>query len=559
MSNSLAHENARHFRYQKIARPFRGSLKNATAMILSVEATPVSEEDFLTLLRAEYPRYYGGIEWVKFHQFQGGWRKHRDVYYRLAVINVIADPVLRETFYADREEIYRRTGWYPLIQGSRVRFFDTPYRDMERHAHRGFEMPPIGTLRRVEPVAASDTDGNSFLVVGDQGTLLLDCGMRDVGRPSPSAIFLSHFHRDHAGGVWPLLRQSDLPVVLSPVSLKYLCALRHIPEAERRALARCSVYPQEVRAAERTDGTAIEIFPVFHCPGAYGLRIEDRHGNALTYFGDLCLRNGFHNFTEEAYQIAARGGGARWALLDAALVGRHLHGDEGHVTLKSTISNLLKQEQRRNLIFICDRPETQLYSYIQSFIQTMPVRAIKYLISPELYHVVRTLWQPQIARDVESSDPVVRALLGNFMHNFAETQRLYPLAEQILRSIDLQFPCVIFADPTDLARMPSLRERAANGDIFLSGTLAVRDTVPVEVSDLGHPVIHRIASADWGFHSEEADLAAFIRRLTAEGVNVVLFHNFPHRIEHFIHAHHLDKARVQAMRDAPFELYHQAS
>ncbi len=75
-----------------------------------------------------------------------------------------------------------------------------------------------------------------------------------------------------------------------------------------------------------------------------------------------------------------------------------------------------------------------------------------------------------------------------------------------------------------------------------------------EVAGLGHPAVHRIASADWGFHSEEADLAAFTRRLAAEGVNVLLFHTFPQRIERFIQAHQLDRARVQAIQDARIDL-----
>lgn len=557
MNQHYVHNNARHFRYEKTTRPFHGSLRRATIVLTGLTTPPVSEEQFLDLIRDEYPRYYAQIEWVKFHQF-AGYGKQRDVFYRLAVVNLQPDPVVRETFFQDREEITRRTGWYPLIQGSRAKFYDTPYRDVERAARERAEasLPPLGTLRRLMPIAASDDEGNSFLVTGDQGTILLDCGMRGHTVPEDvSTIFLSHFHRDHAGGVWLQIDEKDVPMILSQASLNYLCSIHHIPEATRRRLAARSFYPSEARALERSDGVAMDIFPVFHCPGAYGIRLEDKEGTALTYFGDLCLKNGFRDFTDEAFRIITKSGKSRWVVLDATLAGRRERAIDDERSLKSVVARMTQQQQGKSLIFVSDRPETLLYSYLQAFaLTTTAPRSIKLFIAPELYRVLRVLWKPIIFNDLEESDPVVRATVGKSLINFAETQRLYPLFENILARVPLTDPCIIFASPGDITRISALRRRVQSSDMVLSGTLAVREGIPAELLNAQPASLLRIASSDWSFHSDEVSLADFIRKLTAQQVRVVLFHNYPDRLERFIHTYQLDPDFTFVARASPIDL-----
>jgi glyoxylase-like metal-dependent hydrolase (beta-lactamase superfamily II) len=557
MNQRYTHNNAQHFRYEKTTRPFHGSLRRATIALTGLSSPPTSEEQFLDVIRDEYPHYYVQIEWVKFHQF-AGYGKQQGVFYRLAVVNLQPDPVVREDFFIDREEITRRTGWYPLIQGSRAKFYDTPYRDVERAARGRTELslPPLGSLRRLMPIAASDDEGNSFLVTGDQGTILLDCGMHGHTMPEDiSTIFLSHFHRDHAGGVWPQIDEKDVPIILSQASLNYLCSIHHIPEANRRRLAARSFYPSEARALDRSDGVAMDFFPVFHCPGAYGIRLEDKEGTALTYFGDLCLKNGFHDFTNEAFRIITKSGKKRWVILDATLAGRRERAIDDERSLKSVVTNMTQQQQNRSLIFVSNRPETLLYSYIQAFsLTTVASNSIKLFIAPELYRVLRVLWKPVIFNDLEERDPVVRATIGRSLINFAETQRLYPLVENILARVPITDPCIIFASPSDIARILALRKRVHNSDMVLSGTLAVQEGLPAELLNLRSASLLRIVSSDWSFHSDEVSLANFIQKLTAAQVRVVLFHNYPDRLERFIQAYHLDPDLTFVASHSPIDL-----
>ena len=65
MNQHYVHNKARHFRYEKTMRPFHGSLRRATIALTGLSTPPVSEEQFLDLIRDEYPRYYAQIEWVK--------------------------------------------------------------------------------------------------------------------------------------------------------------------------------------------------------------------------------------------------------------------------------------------------------------------------------------------------------------------------------------------------------------------------------------------------------------------------------------------------------------
>ena len=97
--------------------------------------------------------------------------------------------------------------------------------------------PPYVHLGK--PVAlknvACDISSTAILLKCERGGILLDTGFeveKSVAN-EVSFIFLSHFHRDHTGGLFSFLRHREVPVVLSDITLDYLLRVKESEESDR--------------------------------------------------------------------------------------------------------------------------------------------------------------------------------------------------------------------------------------------------------------------------------------------------------------------------------------
>jgi glyoxylase-like metal-dependent hydrolase (beta-lactamase superfamily II) len=137
---------------------------------------------------------------------------------------------------------------------------------------------------------------NSYLVVdeatnravlidpGDEGAVLVDMVRRSGA--TLDAIWLTHAHIDHIGGIAEVRRQFDVPVHLHPADLPYYERL----SARAAEMYGVSYEQPEGPHAELFDGQEMTVgglrFTVMHVPGhAPGLVSFNGHGVALS--GDL--------------------------------------------------------------------------------------------------------------------------------------------------------------------------------------------------------------------------------------------------------------------------------
>ena len=159
-----------------------------------------------------------------------------------------------------------------------------------------------------------------------------------------------------------------------------------------------------------------------------------------------------------------------------------------------------------------------------------------------------------ILRNPECIDPIVDSVVGKSLSNFVETHRLYPLRDEVLAKIPDGEGTIIFCDPADISNLDLLRHRMRNGDVVLSGTMALRANVPPDILAARPRSILRVASPDWSFHSDESDLVSFIRRLSCRGVRVLLFHNYTKRLRRFVRDNDLDGRLVGVISNRSISL-----
>ncbi len=547
MSTTFRHGSAQHFECEQTTTRWSGPKQRAREALEQPGAGGGTQEQFLDHVLARYPELYDNLEWVRFHDF-----REQGFHYRIAVINVAPRPDLRKLLFQRRSDLTLQTGWYPLVQGSRANI-PFHWRRKRLQGRKLLHVGPFGDLKRIVPIANRPELGTSFALEGTAGRLCLDFGYTwPAGNWGPFALrSLSHFHRDHSGGIWDSIQEDDSPIVLSRASLTYLWALEGVPQAAKDVVALRSILAEDIPSIPTPDGGWIEFFPVYHCPGAYGIRVTDLNDTSVTYLGDLCAKNGFQDFASQAEKLVTeRWAQNRWVLLDAAMVGKHDQIVAEEDTPDLILERMVSALQSRNVFIVSDQPETLTYTCVQAFAATRKgADFIRLVLSPSLYMLLRALWKPVILGTRDAVDPLVAKTIGAHYLNFAESHRVYPLTEDVLSRIPSQDPSVILCSPSDIAAQPRLRDRLERSDVIMVGASALwRKGVPAAILDaLGAKPrqVLRVASPDWSFHSDEDSLATLVRRITDGGTKVLLFHNVNKALRKFIRDHGLDPARVE--------------
>jgi hypothetical protein len=151
--------------------------------------------------------------------------------------------------------------------------------------------------------------------------------------------------------------------------------------------------------------------------------------------------------------------------------------------------------------------------------------------------LMRLLHAAFIDRAEERLDPLLVAQYGHSMSAWAETRWLYWLDELTSPPADgarlwLLHPDELGAVPTTTAALAFVGRGAAS---------TVHDAMPSAGID----------TSPWTQHSDAPTLVRAVRQL-AEHALVVLFHNFPRRLDAFIAANALKRCRP--LRDEPQRL-----
>jgi glyoxylase-like metal-dependent hydrolase (beta-lactamase superfamily II) len=143
----------------------------------------------------------------------------------------------------------------------------------------------VGPFQENSYLVVDDTTGRAVLIdPGDEGALLVEM-VRDSGA-TLEAIWLTHAHIDHIGGIAEVRRHFDVPVHLHPLDLPYYTTL----SARAAQMYGVSFEQPDGPDRELADGDVLTVgslrFTVMHVPGhAPGLVSFNGHGVALS--GDL--------------------------------------------------------------------------------------------------------------------------------------------------------------------------------------------------------------------------------------------------------------------------------
>ncbi len=567
------HQNANHFKYQKVTAPWFGPIKRAFEALQNVQNNPLlSEEQFLDYIFENHFDIYQNMEWLTFQEFhvkETQWRKlelpAEGFKFRLARVNVRPDPKYRNKLFDIREKIAADTGWYPLVMGSRAQLSNAyiqrlrGIRARQVPANYGFLLGNLCGVRNVSKKiektngdgTSSDLIGTAILLEGTKGSLLLDTGFavdfETIGRPR--AIFLSHLHQDHTGGYWEALQKLNSFTMLSDATLAYLFNKSNLSHEQLDKFLTSVYVIDSADYKIMTDGH-LETFQVFHAPGSYGIVYRDSQGKALFYPGDLCLNNGFLNTSQKLFSYIVNFDAQQKAvLLDAAMVRKRDYSIALEDTPSEILEHLIQGANNRDVFFVTRSIETLVYAFLQAFHETrLSDSTVKLIVNDELLLLTRRLIHPVLSRKHDKLDPFVRELIRGSIENFTESHRVYPLSA--LNTFETGDNVVIFASKSDLQSNALLAARLRNSDVVIAGVDAVRDDLELLKLTRACRNVRRVASPKWSFHSSESELADFIRQLSGEGIQSILFHNGSDNLKKWIKSEGLNPDFVTPLRHA---------
>jgi hypothetical protein len=542
------YENAKHFRYEVVSGNTFFPKRRAKITLAKINRDAISEIEFLDHIRLYYRDYFDAIEHVTFN-IHSDYNHVSENPLHIAVIYLKPIVKIRTGFFDERERIAIETGWYPLITGS----FSSKYLPIydqatARHNIRNVHDTLHFSIGKIMAVldASQDHEGTSILLRGEQGSFLLDTGFQ-VNRDyfdEIRAVFLSHFHSDHTGGVWDVIEHKDIPIFLSDSTFIYLLGLVNVPTNLKNKLVQTACIVNE----RNSIGSVLNFFPVFYAPGSYGMKYTYNYEESYFYFGDICLKNGFFNSRSmlESHLIndSAK---KKYILLDTAMVGKRDYSiaDDDPMEL---FCDMVNNSEKRNIVFISNSLETIMYTYIASFVLSNKagLKDVKFALNSGALRVIRTMWYSIIRSHSINTDPFIKNIISNSNTNFVESHRLYPLSA--VQTISDREKIIMFIKPSDLSTDCDIQARCNKSDIVLIGSLAQREEIPAPILATKPRSILRASSPDWSFHSSEDEIINFIQMTKSDVCSIYLFHNYTKVLKKFIKNNNWTDNEVKIIR-----------
>lgn len=511
-------------------KPLFASMRRAKAALAKKQCPPCDIRSFFDYIENQYGLDALNIEYVTFYDY---YDTCDNIKYNIAYLYTVPSLKVRGMLFDDREKIIMATGWYPMVSGKRASF--TKFKNSTTHDFYGLlkHKPPYVHLGKPISIrsVANDISSTAMLLRCEKGSILLDTGFgvdSDIVE-QVNFIFISHFHKDHTGGLYGFLKEKEVPVILSDITLEYLLNLPSIDQDEKEILVRNAVLIERMRDNSPINRT-IEFFDSFHCPGAFGIKYKF-FSECIVYPGDMCLSNGFYNYSSDFETICSDNlKGETSIITDCALVprGNFAITDEDFDIIESKVV-----ASQQNQIFASRSCEMLFNVYIRLFkLAAQQQKPWVFVVNDELFdllqNTLRTWLLPKYV-----GDPFIKHVIGKSGSNYAETQRLYNVSNVAQFSDYTDKKVIYLLTLDDLKRIDNIID-TSEMDIFLTGPLAIAKNIDELLNEYEFGSVYKLSSPDWSFHSDRKSIRDLLCQTIDMPFKYILFHAYPKDIKKFL-------------------------
>lgn len=516
------------FNYEVNKKPFQGSKKEARRVLEKYPIEPSSIDNFLEFLDNDYCKFIDKITFIKFYNFVF-YNKDKHFPYHIAMIYTQPDVEIRDVLFDERENIASKTGWYPYITGVRANIKSLRTQQIRKTKKRYIRKCTFGRPISISNIS-SDMSSSAILLKCENGNILFDTGfginmsyIREI-----DIICISHYHKDHTGGLIEILKSRQIPVLISSITLEYL--LNTSSGTNRDLIIRNAILLEDIENFNNFR-RHLDFYQVYHVPGSVGFLYKYNKEFSIFYFGDVCLSNGFYSFKGSFLEIIKSNISRNThVILDCAMIGK-----KDIVIAEDSIEDIMNEIQnsvsKRNIFFISKSDETLIYTYIQIFRYFIGGnKNIKYVINNDLYNILKILWKPWVSYGGKKDLFIVNVMKKGLV-NFVESYKLYPFLEldQLRNKKDVIYILTL----NDLNEIKD-NTLIKNNDVILVGPWVIKEDIPNEISDSKPRSILRVASPDWSFHTSIGEIEEIIKELMKIDIHVELFHNYPGNLRRFL-------------------------
>ena len=511
-------------------KPLFASMRRAKAALAKKQCLSCDITSFFDYIENQYGLDALNIEYVTFYDYHDN---HDNIKYNIAYLYTMPSLKIRDMLFNDREKITMETGWYPMVSGKRASF--TKLKNSTTHDFYSLlkHKPPYVHLGKPLSIrsVANDISSTAMLLKCEKGSILLDTGFGvDSGIVEQvNFIFISHFHKDHTGGLYGFLKEKEVPVILSDITLEYLLNLPGIEQAEKEILVRNAVLIERMRDNFPINRT-IEFFDSFHCPGAFGIKYKF-YDECIIYPGDMCLSNGFYDYSNDFATICNDDSKKKTSIItDCALVPR---GDFAITDVNFDVIENKVVFSQQNQIFVSRSCEILFNVYIRLFkLAVQQQKSWLFVVNDELFDLLQNTLRTWLLPEYVG-DPFIKYVIGNSGINYAETQKLYNVSS-ISQFSDYTDKKVIYLLTLDDLSKVTCAVDTSVMDIFLTGPLAVAKNIDKLLNEYQYNSVYKLSSPDWSFHSDRDSIRKLLRKATATPLKYILFHAYPKDIKKFL-------------------------
>ncbi|EMS77545.1 MBL fold hydrolase [Desulfotignum phosphitoxidans] len=367
-----------HINYQIFNTPYGGPRGRAISALNQTDLEPIGHINYFYFLKNNFKKHIHAIEWVRFHRFKEG--KYN---YSVAIMNIKPFVNARHELFEYRELITKKTGWYPLIMGSKARIYlpkiDRRATDRNKAIIKSIDLKNINSIEKMQD------SGTCLKVNFENGNLILDVGFNchSCVNEKTKMIFISHFHQDHSGGLIDILRNHSIPIICSLPTYNSLWHIINITQRDKseknkilNRLMENSIIINSNELLKTKNGLEFYFIQTYHCPGSIGLKIDDTNNQSILYLSDICLNNGFLDYSETLKKTLLKRKAKSnniHVILDSTFIKKEYENIPYSQTPGEVLDIVKPGREIPNVWFVSKQVETLIYLFLYFFKETRKV------------------------------------------------------------------------------------------------------------------------------------------------------------------------------------------
>jgi len=478
----------------------------------------MTEKEFLDYIISTYSEFKNNIQKVKFYKYL-----YQGMILHFAIVWTRNDALFRDKLFEEGREVTERTGWYPLVTGSRVgrreRAADVHIRESLRKCmnRSKFESTfDLGIPISLEKVGSGS--GNAFLMKTSTWNLLFDTGidpakldLNKLDNRKKTIVILSHAHADHVGGLLKIIPNKSFFIIATEITLDLVLNRYDYLHGLDKLLPVnffYRIFPARFDCVYKfVKGGSLAFFHSSHYPGGVMTLIKFKNGKSFLYTGDFSLSPKYGNETrsmllqEDSVLWVEANNCIDWALIDAALATKtEIMTFCPEDQLSKGINNSLKENG--TTIILIEPQDLGFFLYLDlasQFLVGLGKRRIPFYVDPFIKRLLNTLDKYFKLKRSHSLWPAIQPLLTQ-RKNIFESVWLYEMDRNWVKNIvyhrSMGSPVLLILDykralkdgygnPVEFQRL------VVNSDkIFLVGKSLAQEFQP--------PASHRKLQAHWG-------------------------------------------------------------